>query len=62
MVFPPQILLTLQKEKKITVVFLVYCCGAIIFQPSQILKGPLDPLASDKIKGASKGQRFLPFS
>lgn len=50
-----------KRGEKIRVIFLVYCCGAIIFQLSQILKGPLDPVTGDKIKGANKGQSFLEF-
>lgn len=34
---------------------------AIIFQVSQILKGALDAVTGDKIKGASKGQCFVAF-
>lgn len=34
---------------------------AIIFQVSQILKGALDAVTGDKIKGASKGQCFPAF-
>lgn len=50
------------KKIKNRVIFLVCCCGAVIFQLSQILKGPLDPVTGGKIKGASKGQCFLAFS